>query len=109
MQTARNLSEMIAQFRTPPGFDWKPLAADIETALVGRGRALDEATPYTLATTADMACHPLTIEAMRSRIAELEVALREIELRTRAYADAQDWPLVSGVHSVARDALRKST
>jgi len=39
--TARQTAELIAKFRTPPGFNWKPLADDIETALVSfykRGR-----------------------------------------------------------------------
>jgi hypothetical protein len=52
-QTARDISEMIAQFRTPPGINWKPLADDIEIALAGR-------------------------EPLEARIAELEGALREV-------------------------------
>ena len=36
----------------------------------------------------------------------LRNGLKEIELRTAAYADDADWPLVSGVHAVARDALK---
>jgi hypothetical protein len=36
MQTDRELAEMIARFRTPPGFNWQPLADDIEMALKSR-------------------------------------------------------------------------
>lgn len=32
-QTDREIAEMIARFRTPPGFSWQPLADDIETVL----------------------------------------------------------------------------
>lgn len=35
-QSDRELAEMIARFRTPPGFSWEPLANDIETVLKGR-------------------------------------------------------------------------
>lgn len=39
-------------------------------------------------------------------IADLEAALREIKVRTQAYADDyESWPLVAGVHDVARKAL----
>jgi hypothetical protein len=31
--TNRETAEMIAKFRTPPGFSWQDLANDIETAL----------------------------------------------------------------------------
>jgi hypothetical protein len=40
-QTDRQIAEMIAKFRTPPGFDWRPLANDIETVLRSRARASD--------------------------------------------------------------------
>lgn len=33
MQSIRELAEIIAQFRTPPGMNWQPLADDVETAL----------------------------------------------------------------------------
>jgi hypothetical protein len=36
-----------------------------------------------------------------------ERALREIELRTAAYRESDDWPLVSGINRVARSALGK--
>ena len=29
----REIAEMVAKFRTPPGFNWRPLAEDIETLL----------------------------------------------------------------------------
>lgn len=35
-RTDRELAEMIARFRTPPGFGWEDLANDIETLLKGR-------------------------------------------------------------------------
>lgn len=35
-QTDREIAEMIAKFRTPPGLNWTPLADDIETVLKGR-------------------------------------------------------------------------
>lgn len=38
-QTDREIAEMIARFRTPPGFSWQPLADDIETVLKTRPRA----------------------------------------------------------------------
>lgn len=31
--TDREIAELVAKFRTPPGFDWEPLADDIETLL----------------------------------------------------------------------------
>lgn len=37
----------------------------------------------------------------------LRRALEEIVLRTSAYQDDPDWPLVSGVHSRAREALER--
>lgn len=42
-----------------------------------------------------------------AEVARLRAAMAEIKLRTAAYADAEDWPLVSGVHAVAREALRQ--
>lgn len=39
-QTDRELAEMVAKFRTPPGFDWSPLADDIETILKARPKPL---------------------------------------------------------------------
>jgi hypothetical protein len=47
-----------------------------------------------------------TIVQQQKRIAALEKALREIVLRTSAYRNDPDWPLVSGVHAVASDALK---
>lgn len=41
IQTDRELAEMIARFRTPPGMNWKPLADDIETVLKSRPRIPD--------------------------------------------------------------------
>lgn len=35
-QSDRQMAEMIAKFRTPPGFSWQDLANDIETALAAR-------------------------------------------------------------------------
>ena len=35
-QSDRELAEMIAKFRTPPGFNWETLANDIDTILKGR-------------------------------------------------------------------------
>jgi hypothetical protein len=35
MSKDKELAEMIAKFRTPPGFQWADLAADIETAIKG--------------------------------------------------------------------------
>lgn len=34
----RQIAEYVARFRTPPGFNWKPLADDIETLLKMRPR-----------------------------------------------------------------------
>ena len=55
---------------------------------------------------ADLAewCRAMPADAA-DRIEALMKALEEIALRTAAYADAADWPLVSGVHAVARDAI----
>lgn len=39
------------------------------------------------------------------QIKRLRTALEEIELRTRAYRCDADWPLVSGIHAIAIDAL----
>ncbi len=36
--TNREAAEMVAKFRTPPGFNWKPLADDIETLLNSKDR-----------------------------------------------------------------------
>lgn len=40
-QTDREIAEMIAKFRTPPGMSWVDLANDIETVLKGRPRPPD--------------------------------------------------------------------
>lgn len=42
-QTDEDVAEMIARFRTPPGFDWTPLRDDILTLLKSK-RAQWDAT-----------------------------------------------------------------
>jgi hypothetical protein len=42
MQSDREIAEMIAKFRTPPGFNWRPLADDIETVLRVRGQSAEK-------------------------------------------------------------------
>jgi hypothetical protein len=44
-QTDREIAEMIAKFRTPPGFSWRDLANDIETVLKTRPRSAAPADP----------------------------------------------------------------
>lgn len=36
IQTDEELAELVARFRTPPGFDWMPLRDDILTLIRGR-------------------------------------------------------------------------
>jgi hypothetical protein len=48
------------------------------------------------------------IQALRLERDALLAALTEIVLRTHSYQDCEDWPLVSGVNSVARAALTAS-
>lgn len=43
--TDREVAEMIAKFRTPPGFSWEPLADDIETVLRYRLRPYEPQIP----------------------------------------------------------------
>eukprot|EP00919_Chromeraceae_sp_WS-2016_P009555 GHVR01022429.1.p1 GENE.GHVR01022429.1~~GHVR01022429.1.p1 ORF type:complete len:107 (+),score=14.33 GHVR01022429.1:463-783(+) len=51
--------------------------------------------------------HYRMTEMAVERIEELEAVLREVELRTQPYADDPDWPLVSGIHRLARRAVAK--
>jgi hypothetical protein len=39
--TNREIAEMIAKFRTPPGLNWEPLADDIETLLDSKDRGAE--------------------------------------------------------------------
>lgn len=39
--TDREIAELIAKFRTPPGINWEPLADDIETVLKSRPKLED--------------------------------------------------------------------
>ena len=39
--TNREIAEMIAKFRTPPGMNWGPLADDIETVLDSKDRGTE--------------------------------------------------------------------
>ena len=64
---------------------------------------------YTKAEAGALAYEAVCQEREFGELSRLRAALKEIELRTRAYADAADWPLVSGVHAVAREALRDRT
>ena len=41
-QSNREVAELIAKFRMPPGFNWTPLADDIETALNVRSGGGDD-------------------------------------------------------------------
>lgn len=44
VKNPREVAEMVARFRTPPGLNWKPLADDIETVIATvRRQALEEA------------------------------------------------------------------
>ena len=40
-QTDEEVAELIARFRTPPGFDWRDLRDDILTALKSRRQEID--------------------------------------------------------------------
>jgi hypothetical protein len=49
-------------------------------------------------------------DELERRIAELEAALGEIELRTIPYAGNYGaWPVVAGLHDIARKAFRIGT
>ncbi len=39
--TNREIAELIAKFRTPPGMSWEPLADDIETVLDTKDRGTE--------------------------------------------------------------------
>lgn len=47
------------------------------------------------------------VAPLQKRIERLETALRDIITRTAPYKDDESWPLVSGVHRVAKGALDK--
>ena len=40
--TNREMAELVAKFRTPPGLNWEPLANDIETLLNAKDRPTQE-------------------------------------------------------------------
>ena len=39
--TNREIAELVAKFRTPPGLNWEPLADDIETLLDSKDRGAE--------------------------------------------------------------------
>lgn len=41
--TNREMAELVAKFRTPPGMNWQPLADDIETLLISKDRGTERA------------------------------------------------------------------
>lgn len=48
------------------------------------------------------------INKLLSHLNDLEATLRDIEVRTRAYADDFDgWPLIAGIHKLAISKIAK--
>lgn len=76
--TDRELAEMIAQFRTPPWFDWKPLAQDIETVFRARATVAQDVEKARIANaTTEIIDALFEVLSRPKRVADLAFLLRE--------------------------------